>query len=677
MKTRSIMMGAVLPTMLLSVLAGGARGEYQSPQPDFKEYRTPLQSRVLDHRFHTGEAMYLASEMNMGGDPFFKTALSIGLPVADDHDFFYMTAVESYWYSRYNMSALVTESRLGLHVVYGPYVAERAIREGRPMDNRDRGEYILANKGEALQRIVPAYQHLTGFPRRFEDASPSMLQFASGDPYYPRRLDKDTNFESPENLARWRELSRYYPHYDSGIPRGMGEGGNDYWKYRINYRENFLTLRWNHDKMDHAVDLGAEGQTLMKLVLWMEYFFQAGHHEGRFIGNNAEEGFRGAMLNLMAVSKMLMLKGTLVYDGKQLHGVDPVAYDPAEGLQYFPHRVNVRMRMVGDLPPRPEEFLIGDASSRLFDQASLLWGLTEYYRFADPVLADVGQRGDIYDNPQIHRNWARVFGEDPPYDGTLMERKYGLLAQSLADMVLANIQAMHMHDGALVSEWSRASGPGTVLRIEDAAMTMLALANYHRRIHVEPDNQAKTADALRMTADFLVSKMKNTDGSFADGFDVAASRKIGDAPTLLAQSMAVRGLLEAYREIGDQKYLDAARAAYMYMNRVLWHDGVGVYRSRANETKSVYTPLNLGATLGAMREMILVTKDTSEIQRFKRFWVQAVDGSGIQQSEYEETGEGDFSKRDGDGDGIPRMEFAGGRFGIAPVYAGSVEIATP
>ncbi len=110
------------------------------------------------------------------------------------------------------------------------------------------------------------------------------------------------------------------------------------------------------------------------------------------------------------------------------------------------------------------------------------------------------------------------------------------------------------------------------------------------------------------------------------------------------------------------------------MNQRLWNSEVGVYCTTEGCQRSVYTPLNLGATLGAMREMILQTRDMDEVARFKRFWVQAVDSSGIQQSEYEETGERDFDLADGDGDGIRRMEFAGGRHGIAPVFASKVEI---
>lgn len=634
-------------------------------QPSYDKLRSPIKARVIDRRFVTSDAMYLANEMNIGGDPFLQKAMLAGLPVGEDKEFQYMTAVESYWYSRYNMSALVTESRLGIHMVHGPYVAEKAIRQGTAADNRVRGEDVETNKSELIRMLVPSYLVRSGFPRRFEDASPLMLQFASGDPFYPMEVDKGKYFESTENLQREKALKRLYGDRYIPQPRGMDEGGNDLWRYRINYRENFLTLRWDHSKMDHTIDLGAEGQTLMKQILWAEYFFRDAHHNGRFIGNNPEEGFRGAMLVAMAVSKMLALKSMLLTDGSRLFGINPATYDPAKKLAYFPHEVNVRLRYMGDLPPRPEEFKIKDSSSRLFDQASLLWGLSEYYYFSDPMV------------PDRPLGWARVFGNDTPYDGSIMEQKYTGLAQALANVVLRNISAMHVRDGILVSSWDPRNKAGKQISTTDLGLTLIALANYSRALHVEPENQKLARDLLRSQSDFLVARLQNADGSFPDGFDAVTGTKLGSAPTLEAQGFAIRGLLKASEELNDVRYADSARRAYKFMNASLWDTECGVYRSSVDAERTVYTPLNLGAALGAMREIILLDKDANEVERFKRFWVQGVNSSGIQQAEYEETGEMDFSKQDGDGDGIPRMEFAGGKHGIAPVYAARVKIETP
>lgn len=643
-------------------------------QPSYQTLKSPLKVRVLDRRFITREAMYLANEMNQSGDPFLRQARFLGLPVEKDTDFQYMTATESYWYSRYNMQTLITESRMGLVLIHGPYVTEKAIEIGNAQYSRDRGENELSNKDVLFQHIIPAYLSRTGFPRRFEDASPLMIEFASGDPHFTRSVDKGDKFELSENRWRQRKFRELYGNVYEPPPTGAGTGGNDMWQYRVNYRENFASLRWSNDAMDHYIDLGGAGQTLMKAVLWMEYFFRQAHND-KFLGNNPEEGFRGAILNLASVSKMLLLKSSFFYDGHRLHGINPFDYDPAKKLSYFPHEISVKSRYIGDLPARPEEFNVRDKRSLLYDQASLLWGLSEYFYFSD---AGRDRSDPAYSG--AFDNWNKVFGDNPPYDGTLMERKYKHLARGLGNVIVRNLEAMHRDSktGVLVSEWDPQKGRGATATTADLGMTILALANYHHHLtKAEPELASRSTALLRSQADFLAQRMQNADGTFADGYDLATDRKLGERPTLLSQALGIRGLLRAYQELGEVHYLAAAKKAYSAMNEKLWDSQCGLYRSEAGVNVSTYTPMNLAATLGAMREMILVTRNASEIERYKRFWVQAVNSSGIQQSEYEETGDADMARRDGDADGIPRMEFAGGKHGIAPVFAGRVEIETP
>ncbi len=645
-----------------------------SGQPSYQSLKLPIKARVVDRRFYTREAMYLANEMNQSGDPFLRQARFLGLPVDNDTDFQYMTATESYWYSRYNMQVLITESRMGLVLIHGPYVTEKAIEIANAQYNRDRGENELSNKDVLFQHLIPAYLARTGFPRRFEDASPLMIEFASGDPHFLRAVDKGAKFEMSENRWRERKFRALYGDAYQPPPTGAGIGGNDMWQYRVNYREDFSSLRWSNDRLDHYIDLGGAGQTLMKAVLWMEYFFRQAHHD-QYLGNNPEEGFRGAILNLASVSKMLLLKSSLFFDGKRLHGVNPFEYDPAKKLSYFPHEIAVKSRYIGDLPPRPEQFTVRDPRSLLFDQASLLWGLTEYFYFADP-----GRDRSDPAYREAFDNWDKVFGNNPPYDGSVMERKYMHLARGLSNVILRNLDTMHRDPktGVLVSEWNPRKERGSVATTGDLGFAILALANYHHHLaKAEPELGVRAGEMLRAQAHFLVGRLQNADGTFPDGYNLASERKLSGPPTLLSQAMAIRGLLRAYQEIGDARYLAAAKRAYQAMNDKLWDPHCGVYRSQAGAAVSVYTPMNLAAALGTMREMILITRNADEIARYKRFWVQAVNSSGIQQAEYEETGEGDLTKDDGDGDGIPRMEFAGGKHGIAPVFAGKVEIETP
>lgn len=671
------------PTQLAAVAAvvcwfaaaprGQSPSESPGGQPSYAALKTPITARVVDRRFYTKEAMYLANELNQAADPFLTRAEAAGLPVTDDPDFQYIAGVESYWYSRYNMQALIAESRLGVVVVHGPYLTEKAYQLANAQFNRDRGENELSGKDVLLQHLVPMYLQRTGLPRRFEDASPLMVEYASGDPHLTRHVDTRTTFELSENLWKERKLGRLYGSAYTPPPHEAGEGGNDFFRYRIAYRDNFESLRWSNDKMDHTIDMGGVGQALMKAVLWSEYFFRQAHH-GTYLGNNPEEGFRGAILNLGSISKMLLLKTALLYDGKRLTGINPFEYDPSRTLYYFPHRIDVTTRYVGDLPPRLEDLKASDRASELFDQASLLWALSEYFYFMDPKRPG----GDAYLRPAF-ASWNKVFGDDTPYDGSIFERKYMQLARGLANVVMKNLDFMHKdrESGVLLSRWVPDAPITRQASVADLGMTMVALANYaHHLGGAEPELAKRAADLLKGQADFLVARQA-PDGAFPDVLGVDGNVATSGDRSLLAQAFAVRGLLTAYTHFNDERYLASARRTYAFMNDRLWSPEHGVYRSSVGAQVTVYTPLNLGAALGAMREMILLTKDAGEYRRYKRFFVQAVNASGIQQSEYEETGDKEVGAVDSDHDGIPRIESSDGKHGVATVFAGRVEIDTP
>ncbi len=610
-------------------LQEGIRGT----QPSYEGLTLPIRARVLDDRFITKRAMYLANEEILSGNGFMERALEAGLPVADDSDFINITTNESYWYSRYNLSWLLAKSRLGIHVVHGPYVTLKALRQrGTVFANRDRGEQELANREIVLGQLIPMYLDRTGFPRRFEDASPLVIEFESGDPHLTRRLDMNDDFE----------------------------GGNG----RMDFEDDYLSLRWDHDRMDKTIDMGGVGQTLIKQVLWSEYFFSQNHDDGAKLGNTAEDGFRGAMINLMQVSKMLLIKAALFFDGKKLVGINPIDYEPSEGLRYIPHRIYPDLIMAGDIPPRPQRYRVRDNSSQLFDQASLLWGVSEFLYYSDP---------------DIHDNWDSVFGNNMPYDGSIMELKWRLLAQGLADTIVKNLLAMHLdaESGLLISQWTPAQHRGPVAYTHDLGLALVALANYHHRATPSVSLKEKADRLLKSQADLLIEKLQREDGSFAVGYDVARQTTLLDAPTLRAQGMAIRGLLAAYEQLHDERYSRAALRVYAFMNEVLWSAQVGVYRSEVGATTSIYTGLNLGAALGALREVVLLTKNKTDIERYKQFHVQALNRSGILLSEEGDTGEIDLTKVDADGDGIPHVKDAGGKYGVAAVHAAAVAIDTP
>ena len=261
-----------------------------------------------------------------------------------------------------------------------------------------------------------------------------------------------------------------------------------------------------------------------------------------------------------------------------------------------------------------------------------------------------------------------------------MEQKWQGLAHGLSNVLLKNIVAMHVdsESGVLVSEWTPKEGSGSEIRVEDAAMAMIALADFEKHVTYSPELQQRASELLRREAEFLVS-VQADDGAFAEAYEVTTRAPLGEPHTLQAQAFAVRGLLRAYERTGERRFFEAAGSTMRFMNERLWHEGVGIYRSRLGATTTLYTPLNLGAAMGALREWILVAQDSREIERYKQFHVQGLNRSGILLAEESDTGETSVGEgTDLDRDGILWFGGAGraGR-GVAAVHASEVEIATP
>lgn len=602
-------------------------------QVDLSNLRSGIKGVATDRRFKTNQAMFLANEIYLSGTEFFLRASEKKIPFAHDLEFSFITNVEAYWYSRYNLLSLNARSRAGIGIVHGPYLDILA-QEATDLNQfgRNRGEVPFSNKDVMLTRTVANFLARSGMPRKFDNAVPLMLEFEAGNPHFPQAIDLSADSTG-----------------------------------RAAYFMDFETLKWSHGGMDTDIDMGGVGQSLLKKVLWAKFFLRRNHQDDDFpgevfLGNNAEDGFRGAILTLDAVSTFLMAKAALFTDakGKKLMGLNPVRYDPGQGLKYLPHKVDPTLMFTGDMPVRHYDMKIGDPTSQLWDQASWLWATTEFFDFANPRKKD---------------NWNQVFGYQTPYDGSVMEQKYSLLAQALANVFLENIEAMHSVGGVLVSSWSPGKGAGSTIAMADLSLTVVALSSYVEFMDLEPGRQAKALNMARAQADFLLSVV-NTDGSFVSAYNASTGTPAGTRD-MTSQAFAIRALLAVYHLTGEQKYLAAARRTSKTWNRDFWDDQAWLYRNQPGSAKVVYTPVDVAAALAALREMILVDGDMELFDRFKKFFVQSVDASGLMQSEDIFTGEEIDQVRagnyDSDGDGIPFMTGGHGSNGIDTVFASKVE----
>jgi hypothetical protein len=174
-------------------------------QFDLAPYRTTLQSKIVDRRWN-GDSMYLATEQFYCSHPFWIYLVNGGFPVAHSPQLEWVTLREAYWYSQNTLSHVGAQSHMGIHMVHGPYWHLKAMeyyRRNRLI--RDHGERVPSVKDVFLGVHSPVFAKRTGWPRIFEDANPTMLDFKSGDPHLTSRLPLTDTFADPtsEKTFAW------------------------------------------------------------------------------------------------------------------------------------------------------------------------------------------------------------------------------------------------------------------------------------------------------------------------------------------------------------------------------------------------------------------------------------------------------------------------------------------
>lgn len=651
---------ALLIALGLAALPAAAKVHLHSPdgrevelkegnlQPDLSAYRSPLESKIAGRRFATESEFALANEEFFSGSEFFVDAVEAGLPVAHWPEFQWAAAVEAYWYSRYTLEWAATRSHAGLALVQGPYWTLKA-RElyDRNRVNRDRGEREPSNKGVLLGQYMPLYYQRTGMPRVFDDAAPTYLNFASADPHFIGPVVTADDYQDPQSgkKGNW------------GMPR--------YWL-------DYFNTRWNRDKMDKTIDMGGTAQAALKQALWVQYFWHSDHTEKRgsgewdevkLLGNDAEEGFRGITLSLASFNTLLETKAALFSDPRgRLGGIDPTQYDPAKGLRYIPHLISPNLALLGDLPERPWSYVVKDPASRLGDQAGWLRLCAAYY--------------------YLTRHFERAFTLTPPVDGGVLEKKTGEVALGLARALMKNLRAMHVRQGRLVSTWEPSTGAGSRVSIEDSASALLALKDVSDRFSedspAEQELREQALVLLKSEADFLLAA-QGENGSFSAEYSVPEGKGMGGADLSTPLFWGVRGLLTAWQATKDERYLKGAYKAFSRADAKFWDEKSGLYRTKLGDDTVTLTPKGVAATIGALREMSFAverSKSKAVLERFTRFWIQAMDVSGLQMAENFQTGEVRFGADGGDedDDGIPFVGWSHGRYGVAPVAAEKVYV---
>jgi hypothetical protein len=584
--------------------------------------------------FYTAQQMLLANEINESGEPFAE-ALGYNL---DDLDPFvpdspdsiaYTLGIENYEYSRYQLGTIISRSGMGLHMMWGPVISQMAMMENDP--NFD-GSYTNGPNGiKEDDELMKNIMHFSELSNHAPPGNPwpQFAEFESGDPHLPQPVDS-ANFE-------WADFS---------------------------------TLRWDRSKMNKVLNPAAMGQTLMKQYLWAQDMESAFHDSldnpidpdgivspdsanspyfdptnNVYFGGDGLDGFIGLVLTAEAINKVKFITTYLAYDGSQLGSIDLMNYDPANGIQYFPHRISVTEKSMGMmLPPMWDQLQVVDASSDLFDQLSLLWGTLNFKNMMDPDNDSSPAHfayHELFDGDPFPADMAQT-GQPGPFD----------LMKGTSKVIYLNLHAMHFDttNGTFVDQVQLNNGvteQGTVISAMNAGYVLVILKKFIQEFAGTP-LESMAMNELQSQANFLVTHLLNTDGQARNYFDLGQNTADANPTQLISQSAVIRGLYAAYQATNDMTFKMKADMAYDYLIAHFYVPAYPTFLTEEGNGTAVYTPQNIAVLSGALREAALVGNKPMAPTYYTRFF-KAV-ANKMQLAEGPATGE---TGNDSDGDGIP------------------------
>ncbi len=544
---------------------------------------------------------------------------------------------DSYWYSLYNLGNLSMMSGMGVHLVNGPV--------GVMMSNQNKS--MFPTPKDFMMSKVKQFMMRSGLKEMPKNMYPTYLPFAGGTPQFTHSINP----------------------FDAE------------------------TLRWNPQSFDTQIQMAALGQTVMKQVLWSEDFFSA--HRGNQLGRTEMDGFRGGVLTAASLNALMALKDQLAFDGHQFAPVDPMNYDPMKGLRYFPHAVEPQLQSsMPGMPAMLRGFKVKDASSLLFDQASLLWAASEFYFYSDPMVKD---------------SFDAIFGEES--QGALFPAMPHMLAKGVSAVLLKNLMAMHQDSSMVLVDQARPGHKEPRVSAASSGMVITALENTAKAFHDDAMLKQMATQFLTAQADFLVNKLQAPDGRFYTAYNLNQKKPESGAFTLESQGFAIKALALAHQATGKESYQLAAHRGYEALKKYFWEEEAQIFKSQdSDQEETTLDAQSIAATLGALRELALQSDGNARkdlvayMSKFFEHSVKREDGQGLQLAEMGETGEMMpedememvkmtlqmsqlmrmpeekrmemmMGMRDSDEDGTPNPMFAGGMFGTAPVTAQSITVA--
>jgi len=354
--------------------------------------------------------------------------------------------------------------------------------------------------------------------------------------------------------------------------------------------------------------------------------------------------FIGMVLTAEGINKVKFIVSSLAYDGTSLGMIDLPNYDPANGIQYFPHKISVTESTVHPmLPPKADSFTVTDWGSELFDQTSLLWGTLNFKNMMDPTNTSNG----------AHLAYHSVFDGDPfPADMTTtgMPGPFDLM-KGTSKVIFQNLVAMHFNSdqGTFVDRSELSTGQpvlGNEVQTVNVSYALVALNLFIQEFAGTP-LETMALDALNAQASFLLNSLQDSNGGFYNGYVIGAGADTG-AKLAESQAAASRGLYAAFLATNNTAYLDGANNGYTYLRDQFYDSASQSFRTEEGNNVATYTPFNFAVITGGLREASLVGDQSDAPILYTRFFKSVA--NRMQLREGPNTGE---TGSDSDGDGIP------------------------
>ncbi len=602
------------------------------------------------NRFITIDQMLLANEINESGEPFAE-ALGYNLDDLDPmvlnqpDSIAYTLGIENYEYSRYQLGTVISRSGIGLHMMWGPVIVQKAAMEPDSFDGMFTGGTPNGYKNDdELMKNIMHFAMLSGGMAPM-NPWPQFAEFESGDPHLPQAVAPD-------------------------------------------FHTNFESLRWNRSLMDKTLNIGAMGQTLMKQYLWSQDMLGSFHdsldngieadgtntpdsvdspnfdpNNNIYYGGDKTDGFIGQVLTAEAINKTKFLLNTLAFNGDSLGSIDPASYNPANGIWYFPHKIAVTETPVGNMmPPKATGFQVTDASSNLFDQLSYLWGTLSFKNMMDPNNS----------NDAAHLAYHTVFDGNPfpaPMSQTGIPGPFDLM-MGTSKVLFMNLMAMHFNtaEGTFVNSSELLNGvpsPGNEISTVNAGyitMVLTIMADEFAGTPLEPN----ILNAVNAQSNFLINSLTDPSGGYYNGY-ILNQGADNSAKTAISQAAAARGLYAAYSLTGNSGYLTAADDAYNYLISTFYVQSMHAFKTEMGNDTAFYTPYNFAIIAGGLRESALVGNHSEAAAIYTRFFKKVA--NVMQNAEFENTGE---TGNDSDNDGIPYLPEQPDH--LAPVFATAAQL---